>query len=299
MPASGTAGGAAGGSRGGVPAAWALSTRQFYWLLILPALALMLGFYFYPLAKVLAISVSEPKPGLGNYELLLTSEGIQRMLLVTARICVATTAITLLLGYVLAYAMVHAGDRQLRWLTFCVLLPLWISVLVRAFSWVVLLRSNGIINTGLQDIGLIAEPLALLRNELGVGIGMVHYMIPFAVLPLYSNMRGIDLRLVAAARGLGAGPFAAFRRVFLPLSLPGIVSSGVLIFVFSLGFYVTPAILGGGRVLMIAEYIGVQIITNIRWGVGTMLAAIMLACVILLMAGLARVVNLRRLFGAG
>jgi putative spermidine/putrescine transport system permease protein len=280
-------------------ASWTPSTRQFYWLLIAPAVLLMLGFYFYPLAKVLWISVSEPKPGLGNYALLFTSESVQRTLVTTARICVITTAVTLLLGYIIAYAMVHAGERQLRWLTFCVLLPLWISVLVRAFAWVTLLRSNGLVNQGLMGLGLIAEPLALVRNELGVMIGMVHYMIPFAVLPLYSNMRLIDLRLVAAARGLGAGPVAAFRRVFLPLSAPGIVGATILIFIFSLGFYVTPAILGGGRVLMVAEYIGVQILNVLRWGLGAMLSATLLFSVLLLMATLARVVNLRRMFGAG
>ncbi len=276
-----------------------LGTQQFYWLLIAPALVLMLSFYFYPLAKVLWISVTEPKPGLANYALLFTSESVQRTLLTTTRLCVIATAITMLLGYVIAYAMVHAGERQLRWLTFCVLLPLWISVLVRAFAWVTLLRSNGLINQGLQGLGLIGEPLTLVRNELGVAIGMVHYMIPFAVLPLYANMRTIDLRLVAAARGLGAGPFAAFRRVFLPLSLPGIVGAGILIFIFSIGFYVTPAILGGGRVLMVAEYIGVQILNVLRWGLGAMLATTLLVSVLLLMAALARVVNLRRLFGSG
>ena len=275
-----------------------LSARAFYWLLIAPALLAMLGFYFLPLAKVLWISVTEPRPGLGNYGLLWSSESVHRVLLVTARICAVTTTITLLLGYIVAYAMVHARDRHLRWLTFCVLLPLWVSVLVRAFAWITLLRSNGLVNQGLLGLGLIGEPLALVRNELGVSIGMIHYMIPFAVLPLYANMQGIDLRLVAAARGLGATPFQAFRRVFLPLSLPGLVGAGVLVFIFSIGFYVTPAILGGGRVFMVAEYIGVQILNVIRWGLGTMLATTLLVSVLLLMAGLGRVVNLRRLFGA-
>lgn len=276
----------------------ALSTRQFYWLLILPAVLMMAGFYLFPLLKVLWISFTEPQPGLANYERLFTSESVQRVLWVTARICTITTAITMLLGYVVAYAMVHATGGQLRWLTFFVLLPLWISVLVRAFSWVTLLRSNGLINTGLQHLGLIGEPIPLLRNELGVMIGMVHYMIPFAVLPLYANMKGIDLRLVAAARGLGAGPWQAFARVFLPLSLPGIVGAGVLVFIFSLGFYVTPAILGGGRVLMISEYIGVQILNTIRWGLGAMLATTLLVSVLLLLAALSRLVDLRNLFGA-
>src|SRR5258708_5936028 len=270
-----------------------LSVRAFSWLLVIPAFAAMLAFYFFPLARVLWISVTEPRPGLDNYALLLTSASVHRMLLVTARLCVITTIVTLMLGYVVAYAMAHARGRQLRWLTFFVLLPLWISVLVRAFAWVTLLRSNGLINQSLLALGVITEPLALVRNEFGVMLGMIHYMIPFAVLPLYSNMRGIDLRLVAAARGLGAGPFGAFRRVFLPLSLPGLVGAAVLVVIFSLGFYVTPAILGGGKVLMVSEFIAVQIVQVLRWGVGTMLATTLIFSVVLLLATLSRMVNLR------
>ena len=147
-----------GAARGRAP-----SGRRFYWLLVTPALAFMLGLYFFPLARVLWISVTEPAAGPGNYALLLTSGSVQRVLLVTARICVVATALTLLLGYVVAYAMVHAGGRHLRWMTFFVLLPLWISVLVRAFSWVTLLRSNGLVNQGLLALGVVSQPLPLLQ----------------------------------------------------------------------------------------------------------------------------------------
>jgi putative spermidine/putrescine transport system permease protein len=276
----------------------ARAVRRFYWLLVAPALGLLLGLYCYPLAKVLWISVTEPGPGVGNYALLLSSASVQRVLLVTARICAVTTAVTLVLGYLVAYAMAHASAWHLRWLTFFVLLPLWISVLVRAFAWITLLRHNGLVNQGLLALGLVDAPLPLVRNEFGVALGMIHYMVPFAVLPLYANMATIDARLVAAARGLGATPFQAFRRVFLPLSLPGLVGAGILVFIFSIGFYVTPAILGGGRVLMVAEYIGIQILTVVRWGLGTMLATTLLVGVLLLLAGLGRVVSLRHLFGA-
>lgn len=275
-----------------------LSTRQFYWLLIAPAVILMAGLYFYPLFKVLVISVSEPEPGFGNYEKLLSSESIHQTLIVTLRICVITTFFTLLLGYVVSYAMVQASMAWLRWLMFFVLLPLWISVLVRAFSWITLLRSNGLINDVLMGWGLIEAPLPLMRNEFGVSVGMIHYMLPFAVLPLYANMRTIDLRLIAAARALGAPPWTAFRRIFLPLSIPGVVASGTLVFIFSMGFYVTPALLGGGRVFMVAEYIGIQITQTLRWGIGTMLATLLLVSILLLLLLLGRVVNLRKLFGA-
>lgn len=269
-----------------------------WWLLIAPALVLMLAFYAFPLAEVLWISFTEPEPGLGNYERLVTSAALQRVWMTTLRICVITTAITLVAGYVVAYALVSAPPRMQRWMFVCVLLPLWISVLVRAFAWVTLLRSQGVVNEALLGIGLIDQPLRLIWNEFGIAVGMVHYMIPYAVLPLYASMRDIDPRLVPAARGLGATPLEAFRRVFLPLTLPGIVAATVLVFIFSLGFYVTPAILGGGRTLMVAEYIKLQILDLIRWGVGTMMASTLLVAVVVVLAIFARVVDFRRMFGS-
>ncbi len=270
-----------------------------WWLLVLPALLLMLAFYAYPLGQVLWISVTEPTPGLSNYERLLTSEAIQRVWITTLRICIITTAITLVAGYIVAYAIVHASPRWQRWMFVCVLLPLWVSVLVRAFAWVTLLRSQGVVNSALLGLGVIDAPLRLLWNEFGIAVGMIHYMIPYAVLPLYAAMRDIDPRLVPAARGLGASRGEAFRKVFLPLSRPGIIAATVLVFIFSLGFYVTPAILGGGRTLMVAEYIKLQILDLIRWGVGTMMASVLLIGIFLLLAVLSRVVDLRRVFGAG
>jgi len=270
-----------------------------WWLLILPALILMLAFYAYPLGEVLWISFTEPEPGLGNYERLFTSAAVQRVWVTTLRICVITTVITLLAGYVVAYAIVSSPPRRQRWMFLLVLLPLWISVLVRAFAWVTLLRRQGLINEALMGAGLIDEPLRLIWNEFGIAVGMIHYMIPYAVLPLYASMRDIDPRLVPAARGLGATRFAAFRHVFLPLTRPGIIAATVLVFIFSLGFYVTPAILGGGRTLMIAEYIKLQILDLIRWGIGTMMASTLLAAILLLLAVMARIVDLRRVFGQG
>lgn len=272
--------------------------RNLYWLLILPALFMMVVFFVYPLARVLWVSVTEPAPGLANYGLLFTSPAVQRIIVTTIRICTITSLLTLVLGYVVAYAMVHVTEAHRQWMLFCVLLTFWLSVLVRAFAWVMILRSEGPINAALLGLGLVERPVQLVRNEIGVVIGMVHFMLPYAVLPLYANMQGIDRRLVAAARGLGASPFVAFWRVFLPLNRPGIVGAGLLVFVFSLGFYITPAILGGGRTTMIAEYIGIQILATVRWGLATMLASSLLVTVFLMIFLMSRVVSLRRLFGA-
>jgi putative spermidine/putrescine transport system permease protein len=269
-----------------------------YWLLLVPALALLVAFYVYPIARVLWISVTDPQPGVGNFTLLATSASIQKMLLTTARISVAATLITLVLGYLVSYALVHAHDRARRWMFLGVIVPLWISVLVRAFAWFVLLRREGLINAALMASGIIDSPLSLIWNETGVMIGMVHAMLPFAILPLYANMRDIDQRCIAAARGLGATRGGAFMRVFMPLSAPGIIGAGILVFMYSLGFFVTPALLGGGKTLMIAEYIKVQILEIVRWGVGAMLAATLLLAVGILLAVLGRIVDLRKLFGA-
>jgi putative spermidine/putrescine transport system permease protein len=271
-------------------------SRRSYWIYVVPALVLVAILYAYPVLRVLWLSVTEPEPGLGNYGLLLTSEAVHNVIITTLRICLITSGISLVAGYLVAYGMTHVKGRQLRWMLFCVLLTFWLSTLMRAFAWVIILRTDGVLNSVLQHIGL--EPLNILYSEAGVIIGMVHYMLPYAIFPLYANMRGIDSRLVSAARGLGASPAGAFVRVFLPLSLPGIVGAGLLVLVFSLGFFVTPAILGGGKVTMVAEYISYQVGESLRWGLATMLATSLLVTVLLLFAVVSRFVNLRRLLGA-
>ncbi len=272
--------------------------RLAFGLLVAPALLFASAFYFFPIAQVLWISVTEPSPGLGNYAQLFTSRSIARVLATTARICVITTVITLFCSYAVAYALTHARPAVQRLLTIGVLLPLWVSVLVRAFAWMTLLRREGVINSALMSAGIIDQPLPLIWNEFGVILGMVHYMLPYGILPMAVQMRQIDPALSAASRGLGAGAFETFRRVFLPLSLPGLIGAGVLVFIFSLGFYVTPVLLGGGRTIMVAEYISSQIMDLLRWGTGTMLATTLILAIMLSLALLSRIVNLRQLFGA-
>ena len=269
-----------------------------YLLLILPLLALLAFLYVWPMMQVFWISVSDPEFGLQNYAKLIENRGIHKMLLTTFKICIVTTALALFFGYVVSYAMIHVSDRHRTWMLLFILVPFWVSVLARAFSWLMLLHDNGIVNDLLRAWGITDEPVHLVRNQIGVFIGMVHYMIPYAVLPLYASMRAIDQRCVTAARGLGAGPFEAFWRVFLPLSLPGLIGAGVLVFILTLGFFVTPAILGGGKTMMIAEYVSVQILQTIRWGIGAMLAVTLLMIVLALLAVMSRIVDLRALFGA-
>ena len=274
-----------------------LGDEAFAWALIAPALVLLLVLYVYPILQVFAISVTEPRPGFGNYAELVDSESVRRVILTTARLCGITTALAVLLGYVVAYAMTAAAERDRNLILALVVLPLWISALVRAFAWIVLLRREGVVNTALQTLHLVDGPVALVWNELGVVIGMVHYMLPYAILPLYANMRDIDRRLINAARGLGASRGGAFRRIFLPLSVPGIVAAGALVLVYSLGFFIVPAILGGGKTLMIAEYVRLQISELLNWGRGSMLAVMLLGTVSVLLGSVTWLVGGRRLFG--
>ncbi len=272
--------------------------RAGSWALVLPLLAALGVLYLAPLGRVLWISVSDPTLGFGNYARLIASDSMQRVLWTTLRLSSVTTLVTMAAAYLVAWTMLHAGPRHRVWIAGFVLVPFWVSVLVRAFAWLTLLRQEGLINNALMEAGLIAAPLSLVRNEFGVVVGMVHYLIPFAVLPMFANMRGIDAALVPASRSLGAGPLQSFVRIFVPLSLPGIVAAGLLVFILALGFLVTPAILGGGRVVMISEYVRVQIFQTVRWGVGTMMASCLLLTVLLLLAAMSRAVDLRQMFGA-
>lgn len=272
--------------------------RRFWLALILPAALFALVCYFYPLARVFWISVTDPHPGLQNYAMLGASRSIDRVLLTTLRICTYTAAITVGLSYLVAYVLTQGGPRTRRLMTLGVVLPLWVSVLVRSFAWIALLRKEGVVNTALLGAGIIDAPLPLIWNEFGVTIGMVHTMLPYGILPLAAHMRSIDPALSAAARGMGASAAQTFLRVFLPLSLPGLIGSAVLVVIFSLGFYVTPVLLGGGRILMVAEYISVQILQVLRWGTGAMLATTLIAAIALMLAALSRAVNLRTLFAA-
>ena len=268
-----------------------------YWLLVLPFLAVVVVLYLGPIANILWLSVTDPKPGLGNYAKLFESDSLIRIIMTTLRTCVITTIVSVALGYLVAYTVVHALAREKAWMLTFVLLSFWISVLVRTFAWIMLLGNNGVVNNALSDIGLISEPIAFMRNELGVLIGMVQYMIPYAVLPLLANMQGLDPRVMQASRSLGASGLQTFLRVYLPLTKPGIIAAALLVFIISLGFYVTPAILGGGKVLMIAEYISVQILVTLRWGTAAMLAALMLGGVLVLLAIMNRFMNLGTIFG--
>lgn len=264
-----------------------------YWFLVLPALAIMIVFYIWPLLGIWQISLTEPTAGIENYIRMFDSSAVTTSFVLTFRIAIKTTIGCLILGYIVAYVISNFAGRVKPLMVALVLLPFWVSVLIRSFSWIVLLGRSGIVNDTLIGAGVIASPLRLMHNEFGVVLAMIHVMLPFAVLPMMANMRGISGAYVDAARGLGASELTAFRKVYFPQTMPGVMSGALLVFVLSLGFYITPALLGGGRILMISEYITYQIQEFLNWGLGSALSVALLVATAIVIAIAARFVNLR------
>lgn len=257
-------------------------------ILMLPLLAFLLFAYLLPFLGIARWSVTEPAPGLGQYAKLGSEPLVHSVLLRTFRIGAIVTLFAVLAAYAIAYIWVRGRRWQRRLAEFCILIPFWISVLTRAFGWLALLSNRGLLNSWLQAAGIVSQPLALTGREFSVVIGMVHFLIPFAVFPIASAMRGIDERVLLAARGMGASRLRLFWTVFLPMTLPGIAGAALVVFVFALGFFVTPAILGGGRSVMMAELVYIRMFQSPDWGLGAALSVTMVAIVALTMGLLFR-----------
>lgn len=251
---------------------------------VVPLLALMVVAFDLPLAGMLARSLEVPNFSLDAYRELFGTDLYLKVLLNTFRIAGLATACCVLLGYPLAYWMRGlSAAGQLAALAL-VVVPFWISVLIRTYAWIILLGNAGIVNSLLQSWGWTDAPISFLYNELGVTIGTVNVLLPFLVLPLYAAMRRVDERLLQAARSLGASDAATFWRVFFPLTLPALVAGALLVFLMALGFYVTPMVLGGGRVPMIVSMLDLLVNRMPNWALASAISVLLLATTLALYA---------------
>ena len=212
---------------------------------------------------------------LDNYLRMVESKSYARIFVTTFQVSGLTTVLCLLIGYPLAYFLAGLPERIANICMLAVLLPFWTSLLVRTYAWLVLLQKKGLLNSWAITLGLWDEPLKLVHNMNGTIIGMVHIMVPFLILPLYAAMKTINPDYVKAAANLGATPVTAFRTVFFPLSLPGLLAGTLIVFILCLGFYVTPAILGGGRVVMVSMQITNNIELFFNWGAASALGVVL------------------------
>lgn len=257
-----------------VSAERAANRRLF--LLSVPLLVTFAALFMYPVARVLWRSLGDNGLSLIAYQQIINTPVYQAVMLTTLRTAMLVTIICLLLGYPLAYVMSQAGRALRLVLLVLVLVPFWVSLLIRSYAWMVLLQRNGMINDTLRQLGLIASPLDMMRNPFSVAIGMTHALLPYIVLPLFAVMLGIDRRLLQAAASLGAGPVAQFWRIFLPLSLPGVVAGCLLVFILALGFFITPSLLGGPRDTMIAMLVAQETSRLLNWPLASALSAVLL-----------------------
>jgi ABC-type spermidine/putrescine transport system permease subunit I len=243
-------------------------------ILVFPALVFLVGCFLYPLFFVLIQSFQGSL--FGEYLLIWRTPVFLKVIALTFRTAALVTVLCVLLGYVYAYAMCHANRKLLGLLMITLLVPFWVSLLLRTFSWMILLQDTGVINRVLIALGLVDQPLHLIRNTTGVVIGMVHVLLPYAVLPMYTVMRKIDVRMTEAARICGAGEIRAFVRVFLPLSLPGVLAAAIMCFTLSLGFYITPSLLGGPSNTMIGQLIASEISDQLDFPFASALSVVLL-----------------------
>lgn len=252
--------------------------------MVLPALLLLLAFFVVPVALLLSRSVTEPELGLQNYRTLLASGTYAKIFFNTFLVAALVTVITALLAFPVAWALAIMPRLWAGLLFAVVLLSMWTNLLARTYAWMVLLQQTGLINRTLMQLGLISQPIPLVNNLTGVTIGMVYIMLPFMVLPIYGVIRKLDPAILQAAALCGATRWQALRRVLLPLALPGIASGSLMVFVMSLGYFVTPALLGGRANMMLAEMIAHQVQSLVNWGLGGAAAFVLLVVTLALYA---------------
>ncbi|MBR0647315.1 ABC transporter permease [Plastoroseomonas hellenica] len=257
------------------------------WLLLAPALVLLFGVFLMPIGWFLVSSLRELgtlAEILEEMEAVLFSDTIGRVILNTNGIGAVVTLLVLLIGYPVSYALSRARGFAFTLILLCIVLPYFTSTIVRTYAWMVLLGRNGLINQVLLGLGLIGAPLDLLYNRTGVVIGMTYVLLPYMVLTLYAAMKAVDPRLLQAAEGMGASPGQVFRRVFMPLTLHGVVAGVLITFILAIGFFITPALMGGPADIMIAMLIEREVELTQNWPTAAMMTIVLLAVTLILYA---------------
>lgn len=255
------------------------------WLLLAPALLLLVGVFLVPIGWFLVASIME----LGTLaeiweevDAVLFSGAVAGALINTNWIGFIVTMLVLVIGYPVSYALSRAKGVVFTLILLCIVLPYFTSTIVRTYAWMVLLGRNGLINQMLIGTGLISEPLNLLYNRTGVVIGMTYVLLPYMVLTLYAAMKAVDMRLLQAAEGMGATPLQVFLRVFAPLTLHGVIAGVLITFILAIGFFVTPALMGGPGDIMIAMLIEREVELTQNWPAAAIMTVVLLTVTLIL-----------------
>jgi ABC-type spermidine/putrescine transport system permease subunit I len=256
---------------------------------VAPLFLFMLLAFNLPIALMLSWSVAAPPDVLAHYAQIFERAVYLKVLGNTFRIALIATAVCVALGYPLAYWMRGLSPARQVIALALVVLPFWVSILVRTYAWIVILGNDGLVNRTLQALGLIGAPVSFLYNEFGVVLGTANVLLPFLVLPLFASMLRLDDRLFQAAASLGASDRTVFWRVFFPLTVPSLAAGAILVFILTLGFFITPAILGGGRVPMIANMLDLLVNRLPRWELAAAISTTLLIMTLFCYAAYRRV----------
>jgi putative spermidine/putrescine transport system permease protein len=271
-------------------------------LLMLPAVAMLILLFFVPLVMFFVRTFMEYEGTTGQFLAqardLLLSQPYLTALVTTNWIALIVTVMVLLIGYPIAYYLTTAKGPGGSVVVLAIVLPYFTSIIVRTFSWMVLLGEHGLVNDTLRAVGLIHGSLPLMYNRLGVLVGMSYVLLPYMVLTLFAAMRAIDVSLLRAAEGLGANGFYTFRRVYFPLSLHGVLSGALIVYILSIGYFITPALMGGQHDIMIAMLIDRELEVAVDWPSAALMSLSLLLVTLVLYGFYYRVTDIRRLIGA-
>lgn len=245
-------------------------------LLVAPAIVVVAIFLLWPIVELVIKSFMGDDGAFVHYQRIFGVSVYVQVLIRTFIYSAVTALLALLIGYPVAYMLTKARDSVKLLILICVLVPFWTNLLVRTYGWIELLNHNGIINNLLMSMGIISGPLDLIYNSTGVIVSLTHVMLPYMILPVYAVMRRTDPRLNHAARSLGAGPIYTFIKIYFPATFPGVMAGFLLIFAMCLGFFVIPALVGGGEATMIAQLIEFNINGALNWGMASALSACLL-----------------------
>ncbi|MGB3388125.1 MAG: ABC transporter permease [Pseudaminobacter sp.] len=261
-------------------------------MLLAPAVLVLAAVFVIPLGRLFSLAFTDPAGTWAPFRTLLESPVYRQVVVNTLVVAVAVTAICAILAWPVAYVLSRLKGIWFVIALYGVLFPFWISVLVRTFAWMLLLERNGPLNRLLIGSGVTDGPIALLFNNTGVMIGMVHVLLPYMILPLYSAMTRIDRRLLLASDGLGAGLLDTFRHIYLPLCLPGLAGGATFVFLLSLGFFITPALLGGANAITLSMLIANFVNDRLAWSLAAAGSLALLVIVLLIMGLTARLLPL-------
>jgi ABC-type spermidine/putrescine transport system permease subunit I len=282
--------------RSPMPRRWTPAT-----LLMLPAFAMLAVVFLAPLGWFFVQTLfldNDPASLWPQVVSVITFRAMLQAIVTTNWISLLVTVSVLLMGYPIAYYLASRCGLRFTLVIFCIVVPYFTSVIVRTYSWMVLLGRTGIINQALRSLGLTQAPLPLLYNKTGIVIGMTYVLLPYMVLTLYAAMKSIDGNLLRAARGMGASGLMTFWRIYLPLSLHGVISGALIVFILSVGFFITPDLMGGPSDVMVAMLIERSVEITLDWPAAAVMSLFLLAVTMILYAIYYRVTDVRRLMGA-